>query len=173
MNTDNSSRLFQYIGLAFALAGIGLLIACWFEYRSTSRFLEGAARTTGTITGNYRSRNSDGEVSYYPLVTFTTAHGKQVEFRSHTGGRSGVYPIGAEVAVLYMPTNPQAAEINSWLAQWFGTTIFGVLGVGFSGMGLVAALVFSDLPVLRRSRTSDNMKLPADSQKRGRARSRA
>lgn len=153
MSDDKTSRLFQWIALGFIVAGIGLLIFGWWEYRQTARFLGDAVSTTGTVTSNERTTNSKGEAAYYPVVRFTPAHGDPLEFRSRTGSSSGLYPIGTEVAVLYSPSNPKAAEIQSFTAQWLGTIILTVLGVGFTAMGTAAWLVFSPLrpTLVRRS----------------------
>ncbi len=146
MNTDNTSLVFRLVGVVFAFAGICLLIGSGFMYRSTVQFLDDVVSATGTVVSNYRSTNSKGEATYYPEVQFVTAHGEQIEFRSGSGSRSDHYLVGTEVPVLYTPSDPQSAEINSWSAQWFGPTALLILGVGFTGVGTTVTVTFWNEP---------------------------
>jgi hypothetical protein len=132
-------RVMTWILLGLIVVGVGLLIGAAAAYWSTRSFLSSAVTAEGAVVAYAESRDSDGSLSYYPIVAFTPKDGAKVEFRSSAGGsRRG--PIGERVAVLYDPRNPQRAEIHSFLALWLAPVILLALGVGFAGVG--AALLF-------------------------------
>ena len=71
--------------------------------------------------------------TYNPVVRFTTADGRTVEFTSALGyGRKP--NIGEALDVRYLPDHPERAEIDR-AAMWMLPTAVGVL----SGLGLVVA----------------------------------
>lgn len=120
--------------LAFLLPGIGMLVATFFIYKSTNTFLKDATRAEGTVIELVRSR-SDDSIVYYPVVVFVSQEGEEIEFTSLSGSNPPSYSKGQTVEILYLPTQPQKAEINSPFSQWGIVTIFGGLGSLFSTIG--------------------------------------
>jgi Protein of unknown function (DUF3592) len=115
------------------------------ELRTTRELLKSGARTQGTVVG---AEEETGEVNdrptttYCPVVRFTTANGRTVEFTSDVG--FGHRPkIGRTVPVRYPGEDPEQAQIDrayTWMvpvASWL------LLGLGL----LVAAVnVYTDEP---------------------------
>jgi hypothetical protein len=48
----------------------------------TVQFVQRAEHASGTVIDLSRETDSDGEVTFYPVVRFTTAEGKEIEFKS-------------------------------------------------------------------------------------------
>ena len=127
-------RFVTFLLLGFVVLGVGLLVASAFAYRSTRTFLAGAAAAEGTIVAYAESRDQEGRLSYYPVVSFRAKDGQRVEFQARTGGSSRG-PLGERVAVLYDPRNPHEAAINSFFSLWFAPLLLLALGLGFAGIG--------------------------------------
>ena len=126
-------RFVTFLLLGFVVLGVGLLVASAFAYRSTRTFLAGAASAEGTIVAYAESRDQEGHLSYYPVVSFRAKNGQRVEFQVRTGGSSRG-PLGERVAVLYDPRNPHEAAINSFFSLWFTPLLLLALGLGFTGI---------------------------------------
>jgi hypothetical protein len=80
-----------------------------------AEFLERArGRAAGTVIRLVEERGK--HLKYRPIVAFTTADGRRVEFRSiyadyHSFGEKH-YPLGGSVSVLYVPEEPARAEVD-------------------------------------------------------------
>jgi hypothetical protein len=128
--------------LGFVVLGVGLLVGGVFAYRSTRAFLSSAVPAEGTIVAYAESRSSEGDLAYYPIISFAPKDGPKVEFQSETGGsRRG--PLGERVEILYDPRNPHRAEIRSFLALWFVPLLLLALGLGFAGIGAALLVAFA------------------------------
>lgn len=139
-------RFVAVLLLGFVVLGIGLLVASAFAYRSTRTFLASAASAEGTIVAYAESRDQEGHLSYYPVVSFRAKDGQRVEFQAHTGG-SNRGPLGERVAVLYDPRSPHEAAINSFFSLWFAPLLLLALGLGFAGIGAALLLAFGLQPL--------------------------
>jgi hypothetical protein len=98
--------------------------------------MAGAEHATGTVIDLSEDSTSDGTV-YYPVVRFTTAEGRTVEFRSSTGSSSPP-DVGDRVEVLYDSDDPQDAKLSSFFDLWLWTIALGGLGFMFSAFALLA-----------------------------------
>src|SRR5512135_1229687 len=134
-------RFVTFLLLGFVVLGVGLLVASAFAYRSTRTLLAGAAASEGTIVAYAESRDQEGRLSYYPVVSFSPKDGQRVEFQARTGGSSRG-PLGEPVAVLYDPRNPHEAAINSFFSLWFAPLLLLALGLGFAGIGAALLVAF-------------------------------
>ena len=143
MTATDTNRLFRLVSIGFAVLGIGLLVGGWLMYRRTTRFLDTATSTTGTVVANQRRIDSDGTTSYPPEVRFTAPAGDTIEFRSSGGSTSSMYSIGERVPVLYDPRNPGDAEIRSFTTLWLFPLILGARGVAFGAAGVAGWAYFS------------------------------
>ena len=133
------------VGL-FLLAWLGMLGGAGYLYADTRRDIAVAASADGVVIDLIASRDSDGDVSYYPRVRFMTPAGEPVEFTGSVGSRPATFDIGEAVAVLYDPDDPRDARINSFFQLWFAPLILGFLGLVFTtvvGGGAVVGLVRS------------------------------
>ena len=121
-------------GVVLALA-VALLVAGAATLLHTMRFVQGAERTTGTVIDLSEDFSSDDGTVYYPVVRFTTAEGRTVEFRSSTGS-SPPPDVGDRVEVLYDSDDPQDAQLSGFFDLWLWPIAFGVLAIGFGAFAL-------------------------------------
>ena len=126
----------------FTLVGIGMLVGAFVVYKNTRTFLAGASKAEGTVVDLVQSRSSDS-ITYKPVVRFIDQDGRTSEFVSTTGSNPPSYSKGQKVEVLYRPTAPEDAKINSFFSLWFGALILGGMGGAFFLIGLGISLVSS------------------------------
>jgi hypothetical protein len=119
------------IGLFLIVAGIRGIWTTW----KRRPFLRSA---DGTIVGikaesvtNDDSSSSELQLSYRPILRFTTERGEVQEFVSQVGkiGSESPYHIGDRVPVLYDRDGVLPPRIDSWFALWG----FHVILTGFAG----------------------------------------
>lgn len=139
---NSPHKLFQLLALGFALIGVGLLVGAALSYRSTREFLRTALPATGEVIGYERHNNSEGEISYFPVIVFTPEDGQEVEFTASTGSSTRSYKIGASIPLRYDPELPFNAMIDRPSDLWIATFVLGILGVAFSAVGSVGVWVF-------------------------------
>ncbi|GAB3928228.1 hypothetical protein GCM10011575_11830 [Microlunatus endophyticus] len=139
-------RLIVIVGAVFAPVGIILLVVCAVTTTSSVHFRATATSTTGTVVdvaSQLSCSNSGGgcTTDYYPVVRFTATDGRQITFRSHTGTNSRP-AIGKQVTVLYQAGHPEDARLSGFVSQWLAPLITGVLGIVFTGVGLLLITVY-------------------------------
>jgi hypothetical protein len=125
------------------LVGINLIfiffIALFLYFANRDYQLEQAGvSAVGIVVGLEESETAEsGCCVYSPIVEF------KVDGQTHTFGSSNAsdppqYEIGEQVTVIYLPENPQQAEIEggiSWLL-WAGlAALFVIILIGFSLWG--------------------------------------
>ena len=94
--------------------------------------------TTGTIIGSeLQLRAGASQTLYAPKVEFQTARGERVTFVASVGSNAAP-KTGRKVKVLYIPDNPQDADVNSLLRSW----LFPLLMVLTGGCFLFGAVMF-------------------------------
>lgn len=132
----------KLIGSIFLLIGMGLLIGSFFAYQNSSSFLDAAIKTEGTVIELIASR-SKNSTTYKPLVQFTSQTGEVIEFTSPSGSSPPSYAKGEKVEILYLPEQPQKAEINDFFSLWGVVAIVGGLGGIFFliGAGMLLTLL--------------------------------
>ncbi len=107
------------VGTMFLLGGIGFLVR-------ENAFGKDAVPATGTIVEVRETQNADGPV-FTPVVEFETATGDRIRF---SGLSTSPPPIkGKIVPVLYRPTLPRDARINTFVERWLFPSIFTPLGL--------------------------------------------
>lgn len=120
-----------------------LVAAAWSL--SSYRFLGKAHRAPGEVvriaieyphTTDRRGRSTGP--SYCPVVRFTTAGEKTVEFTGLGAGEPD-YEVGDEVTVLYLPDRPEKGKIASFQELWLGPVVLVIMGALFGGIGLLMA----------------------------------
>jgi Protein of unknown function (DUF3592) len=131
-------------GLILAAYGVTLAGFLLIPALRTRRLLKTGAIAQGTVVDAEEdtSQDHDGTSSttYNPVVRFTTADGRTVQFTSAVG-YSSKPDIGGAVDVRYLPDDPEQAEIDR-AAMWMLPAAFGLLG----GLGLLVAgvVVYAD-----------------------------
>ena len=126
------------VGGLFALIGAGLLVFAARRYAGRRAFLRTAARAEGTVFDLDEEFVAGDDHSYFPRIEFCLPTGQPVRFRSQAGGHEWLGRIGERVAVLYLPTRPEQAEIASFWPLWGAALASAILGVVFGSIGLGA-----------------------------------
>lgn len=119
---DRWLLVFPALGGFLLIAALMLQIHRWNEE-------EHMLRTTGTVVA-VSGRGC-------PSVTFVARQGEPVTFSGQVCSRPG-YEIGESVELLYDPSEPRNAHIDSFTQNWFVSLILGSFGSIF----LLGSLVF-------------------------------
>ena len=129
-------------GMILAAYGVVCLGAGLIPALRTRGLLESGAQAQGTVVDVKKGTNSGqyssgqyGGSTYNPVVRFTAADGRTVEFTSAVG-YSRSPDIGGAVPVRYRPGDPEQAEIDR-ATMWMIPAAFGLVG----GLGLLVAAV--------------------------------
>lgn len=129
-------RVLKIVSIVFSTIGVLMLAGSLLIYANTSRFVGHAAEANGRVIGLDRSSGSSNSGSTYrPVVEFTSAAGKRIEFTSNVGSNPPAHRVGESVTVLYDPTDPYQARIKSFFSLWFGFLMVLILGAVFSAIG--------------------------------------
>jgi len=134
-------RAFATIALVGAVVGV---IASW----NASALYRSGLRTDGKVTEIRASRYTDQEevvlrsgrewrrdverTSYAPVVRFTTAEGREIEFIGR-GGSGTSYREGDVVTVAYDPERPIGAHIVSFVDLWLPAAAAWAVAILFGG----------------------------------------
>ncbi len=110
-----------YIGCATIVANLFFGAFClWGAYAATVSWrLQTAGQTAvGTIIRLEESKTSEGYCCVYsPIVEFQ-ANGQTYTFENENASDSADYDVGGEVRVLYDPSDPNTAQINTFSERW-------------------------------------------------------
>jgi hypothetical protein len=120
--------------LLFVVATI-LLLASIFLASSTQRFIRSAQAASGKVVDNLPDVDSDGDTVYKPRFVFTLSNGEEVSVQSQVGTSPPSFRKGQSVTVLYDPSSPQQARINSFMQLWGGAVILIAVAVIFLVVG--------------------------------------
>lgn len=141
-STKNPAAVLSRIGI-FAMAPIGLLLLALAVYvaSNTNAWLKRTVEAQGTVTQMLHMTDKDGDVTYKPVVRFSTAEGKTIEFKSSFSTSPPAYRVGESVSVVYLPGEPEYAQIRGFLSLWMGPMIIAIIGSIFFliGAGMIAA----------------------------------
>lgn len=72
----------------------------------------------------------------FPRVRFRTASGRDVTFDGGMARGGAAWAVGQAVSVRYRVDHPEVAELDSVVALWGSTVVFGVLAAVFLGLGV-------------------------------------
>ncbi len=133
-------KIISKIKYIFIAIGLPMLIGAVFDYYSTVSFLESALSAEGTIT-DFEEHYNDGSVTYRPVVEFVDSNNQLIEFISSTGRGRSVYSLGEKIGVVYSPSNPQQASLDSFFSLWGTTLITTILGASFFSVGIFIFLI--------------------------------
>jgi hypothetical protein len=142
MNVKMSFKIFLLV-----LGFVPLLIAC-IMFPGNLQFTVNAERTEGQVVSMSRMRNirmirktASGGRTLRPVVAFETQDGREITFISSFGSNPPKYSPGDTVSVLYLPDNPEEAEINDFFAIWGHIIIPSIMGSVIFGFALIILLV--------------------------------
>ena len=123
--------------------GVGLLVVAIVISRRMRSFLSGAASAEGTVvearTEFYGQAGSRGVITK-PVVRFTTADGREVEFADPVSVTPGAR-VGRTVPVRYDPQEPERARIAKTFRLRFAPWVLAAVGIGCLFMGTVVLVV--------------------------------
>jgi hypothetical protein len=122
-------------GMILAAYGVVCLGAGLIPALRTRGLLESGAQAQGTVVDVERDTSGGSGTTYNPVVRFTAADGRTVEFTAAVG-YSRSPDIGGAVPVRYRPGDPEQAEIDR-ATMWMIPAAFGLVG----GLGLLVAAV--------------------------------
>ncbi|WP_146393870.1 DUF3592 domain-containing protein [Allorhodopirellula solitaria] len=108
------------------LAGCSLLVAL-IATVLTADFLRDAKRTIGTVVDSHTATDDDGDLLFKPTFTFA-ANGRDYSVQTHGHVSPSPGDVGDRVDVLYDPTAPSNARIDTFAYTWlipFGTFVLG------------------------------------------------
>lgn len=122
------------------LISIGCLIAGVRSLMLQRRKRETSTLTSGVVVALQKQVFNAGTSGVYcPTIEFTTASGEIICFESSYGTMPASHKVGQTVNVLYDPKNPNSAEIDSSISNWFASGCLMILALGaflFSAMSL-------------------------------------
>jgi hypothetical protein len=134
------SRLQPRTALATALLLIAgaLFAAGWEVTRDLRRFLSVAERATGRVAAHepFDPETRVPRERYRMVVSFETALGTRVRFRSVPHYGRPPYAVGEEVPVLYDPGSPVEARIDRRIEVVAPLLVWGVAVAIVGGLGL-------------------------------------
>jgi len=127
-------KVFKTVGKIFIPIGIILLAVAIASYINTHSFLSSGGKAEGTVI---RLEKVGGRGGYRPVVVFSTASGRRVEFASSVSTTPPSYTRGESVTVVYDPEDPATARIGSFFQIWWLTGLFIFLALDFLVMGSI------------------------------------
>jgi hypothetical protein len=127
----NPEFLARWFWQLFLAIGVVTLIVGAVMFVRTVQFVADAKRATGTVVDLSRERDSEGDVSFYPVVRFTAGTGETIVFVSSSGSSPASETPGDRVEVLYDPDDPYDAKLSGFLHLWLPAAIFPGVGAVF------------------------------------------
>ena len=144
----DAQRQGRKMALLFALifGGIGVLllgitaVSALGAARQMSRELEAPGQVVEVVMRRTRDTETNQlQEYYYPVVSFATADGAQMEVQLGEGSWPAAYGVGDQVTVLYDSSRPREARIQSGastLLLWLLPMITGLVGTVFTAVGV-------------------------------------
>ncbi|MHC6225422.1 DUF3592 domain-containing protein [Pseudomonas sp. X10] len=121
------SSVLKYL---FVFVGLAILMAGYSSYQRTKSFLSDALASQGHVIDLLSTQGSDS-TAYKAIVQFETGAGQTFELISSVATNPPLYTVGEVVEILYSPTNPDEARIDSFFEVWGAATILGPIGGSF------------------------------------------
>ena len=128
--------VFIPIGLLFG--GIGI-----WAFLADREIARNGIQTDGLVIDLTSRRDSDGDITYRPVVEFHDRNGTRHEFTGQVGSNPSSHARGDNVSVIYPPDAPGRAIVDGFMDRFLLPLIFGAFGGLFAGIGfwmLVAAI---------------------------------
>jgi hypothetical protein len=175
----------ELIGFWFLFVGIWIAVGVFFVIHArqmdhkVQRLRRFGRRTSAVVVDYEYKRDKDGDRVPYPLVRFQTPDGRLVTAETDFGG-SFVPALGDHVDVLFDPSRPEEAHIDSQLSDrvnslagrigWGLIIVGGVVGIplllilspmGFVVGSLLAGVVLAVVIAVRQRRGGEQRPAPA------------
>jgi hypothetical protein len=131
----------MHFTLVFVALGLMSLVIGVVMLRSSKKLAREGVAADGVVVRVEESRSgADGNelTSYLPVFEFKSADGVMHSVKSRRGSNSSkAFKVGQPIPVLYLPTQPEKAQINKAGLMWVGPAVFCVLGVVLLGASVV------------------------------------
>lgn len=129
------SKVNLWIGIPFLLFGLVFAgVGGWFYWASAS-LTQSGERVQGVVIDLERSRDSDGDTTYRPVVEYTDQNGTKHQFVESVGSNPSAFSRGEQVEVIYDPWEPEEAIIDSFTTRYLFPLAFGGFGSIFALIG--------------------------------------
>lgn len=99
------------------------------------RFQAGANRTTGTVVELREKRDSDQEITWYPVVEYEV-DGKKYRIEGVGSIPTWLPRVRDKVEVLYKAEQPADGHLNTFLDRWAIPLLAGGVGSVFAALGI-------------------------------------
>ncbi len=130
------------LGTLLLLVALVIFVAGWQVTAETRRLLRVAERTTGEVVAHEpfdrEARTPRERVRL--VVSYATAEGTRVRFRSVPHYGRPPYEVGEQVPVLYDPAEPIDARIDRRMETLAPLLVWGVAVLVVGGLGLAVAV---------------------------------
>ncbi|WP_165777714.1 DUF3592 domain-containing protein [Amycolatopsis antarctica] len=130
----------------FAVGGVCLAVQGWRIGRQSVKTPGNWLPTQGVVVRYHWknvARTGNRDQLAFPVVQYAGPDGRHYEFISDVTIDTGIYRTGKQVGILVDPRAPGNARLASADATVKTTgCLFGVLGCGLAGIGLVATAIF-------------------------------
>lgn len=123
----NNSLKISYL---YLLLGVIAFIVGIFVTKNTIEFTQQAINTKGKV-----SRLVAVDTKIYPEVTFLSSLNETHKFISNFGCKPACYKKGETINILYLPNQPDQAQLNSFVSLWGPTLLtcgIGLIFISFS-----------------------------------------
>jgi Protein of unknown function (DUF3592) len=137
-----SSRIIGYLFVAIVCgAGPFMLLIVAGTGIERALFIHSSLSSDGVIVGLSPTRpNRPSDRSRRPVFRFTTKEGRTITVVSNIAQRPSPWTFGDHVRVLYQPSHPENARIDSFAQLWEPQIVLGVVGGAFSMIPLLILL---------------------------------
>jgi hypothetical protein len=128
------------VAIVCELVAAGFWLLSIPEWLESSDLLSGGVAAEGTVIAVNQGKGKDTEVS------FTTRDGAYAQFETSS---TVSLAVGDTVPVLYDPSHPRRARVNTTLGLWGGPTFMDVLGGAVCGVGIAVLIAMRKKPTRR------------------------
>ncbi|MDP2563653.1 DUF3592 domain-containing protein [Pseudoalteromonas marina] len=115
INRMNNSLKVSYL---YLLLGVLAVIVGIFVTTNTIEFTQQAINTKGKVSSLVVI-----DTKIYPEVAFSSSSNETHKFISNSGCKPACYKKGESVNVLYLPNQPNQAQLNSFVSLWVPTLL--------------------------------------------------
>lgn len=130
--------------LLLNLICVAMLGGAYYYGRTSWVLSSGGAKAGGKVVALKESpATHDSGVTYYPVIEYEVA-GRSYTFTPSNSSNPPAYAVGERVALLYDPSDPGRARVDSWWELWLMPLALGgaaaVVAVVVNGLALRSAM---------------------------------
>jgi hypothetical protein len=167
----------QVVLIVLMLGGVISLVVGVKTLVDSQRFEARAVATNGVVVdvteGVESVRRGSGDNSYYedvtifhPVVRFVTAREQEVRFQASEGSDDPrAYGVGDSIGVLYDPTNPRDARLDTWVSRRGDSITLITIGLALLIIGAVVYWLLRS-PGRAARRAAQQNRPPRESERR-------